>query len=81
VPKHGSGNAHERLLNLTKKLPFKVQSTFGELHEEGDVCPPSDLVLVSVEHLEQCCDLIEASWNIIQSSVPCQFSDAGSTLA
>jgi len=39
VLKHGKGPSHTRLLARANRLPFKVQSLFGELHEEGDVCP------------------------------------------
>jgi hypothetical protein len=75
VLKHGVGSSHEKLLARGSRLPFEVQKDFGDLHEEGDVCPPSDLVVVSVKHLEQCCDLIEASWNVVRA-VPARLPSA-----
>ncbi len=69
VLKHGLGPSHNTLLARKSRLPFKVQANFGELAIEGDVCPPSDLVIVSTEHLEQCCDLIERTWAFVQSAI------------
>jgi hypothetical protein len=34
VLKHGKGPSHTRLLARANRLPFKVQSLFGELHEK-----------------------------------------------
>jgi hypothetical protein len=69
VLKHGKGASHTKLLARADRLPFAVQSTTGALHEEGDVCPPSDLILVSVEFLELCCEAIEKSWAIVQTAM------------
>jgi hypothetical protein len=69
VLKHGIGQSHSKLMARTDRLPFKVQATFGALHEEGDVCPPPDLVLVSVEFLERCCAAIEGSWAIVKKVI------------
>ena len=69
VLKHGEGPSHTRLLGRKDGLPFKVQSAPGSLHEEGDVCPPRDLVLVSAEFMELCCDVIEKSWPIVQTTM------------
>ena len=63
VLKHGVGSSHTKLLERKARLPFRVQAYVGELAAEGDVCPPSDLVIISTEHLEQCCDLIESTWH------------------
>lgn len=70
VLKHGVGSSHAMLLARMSLLPFRVQANLGELAVEGDVCPPSDLVIVSAEHLEQCCDLIERTWNFVQLAMP-----------
>ena len=70
VLKHGRGDSHSKLLSRSERLPFKVQSYFGEFHEEGDCCPPSDLILVSTELLELCCGAIESSWLVVQSCTP-----------
>ena len=68
VLKHGNGDSHTKLLARADRLPFKVQGTLGSLYEEGDVCPPSDLILVTVGFLERCCDLIEKSWVAVKVS-------------
>ena len=70
VLKHGAGSSHNKLLSRANRLQFRVQSVVGNLHEEGDVCPPSDLIVVSVKNLEQCCDVIEKSWEVILASNP-----------
>jgi hypothetical protein len=70
VLKHGVGTSHTKLFERADKLPFKVGRTSGDLHEEGDVNPPSDLIAVSVEFLEKCCDLVEKSWDIVKASEP-----------
>ena len=70
VLKHGVGSSHTKLLARKSRLPFQVQANFGELAVEGDVCPPSDLVVVSTEHLEQCCDLFERTWVFVQAALP-----------
>jgi hypothetical protein len=70
VLKHGVGSSHTKLLARKSQLPFQVQANVGELAVEGDVCPPSDLVIVSTEHLEQCCDLIEKTWAFVQATMP-----------
>lgn len=68
VLKHGLGPSHEKLLARADRLSFKVQKASGDLHEEGDVCPPTDLIVVSVEFLQRCCDLVEKGWAVVQSS-------------
>jgi hypothetical protein len=70
VLKHGVGSSHTKLLARKSHLPFQVQAFVGELAVEGDVCPPSDLVIVTTEHLEQCCDLIETTWAFVQATTP-----------
>lgn len=70
VLKHGVGASHKKLLLRRTRLPFQVQAYAGELAVEGDVCPPSDLVIVSAEHLEQCCDLIERTWDFVRLVIP-----------
>ena len=65
VLKHGKGRSHSNLLVRGERLPFKVQEALGALVVEGDVCPPSDLILVSTEFLELCCEIIEKSWAIV----------------
>lgn len=75
VLKHGKGASHTKLLARADQLPFEVQRTFGSLHEEGDVCPPSDLILVSVEFLGLCCDAIEKSWAIVQTAMQDALTD------
>ena len=74
VLKHGKGASHAKLLARADRLPFKVQITFGDLHKEGDVCAPSDFILVSVEFLKLCCDAIENSWatvkKVMQETAP-----------
>lgn len=66
VLKHGEGASHTRLLALAVRLPFQIQTTYGEMHDEGDLCPPSDLILMTPELVEHCCDLIECSWELIR---------------
>jgi len=70
VLKHGVGPSHKKLIKRAAALPFQVQEYAGGLASEGDVCPPSDLVIVSTEHLDQCCDLIERTWAFVQSEIP-----------
>lgn len=67
VLKHGEGSSHRKLLARRATLPFKVQATFGELHEEGDCTPPTDLVVVDTALLSNFCDAIEKSWALIQA--------------
>ena len=69
VLKHGTGASHTKLLARAERPPFRVQAKFGDLHEEGDCCPPSDLVLVSAELLERGCDAIEKSSVIIETAM------------
>ena len=69
VLKHGKGASLFKLLDRAGRLPFKVQSTLGSLVDEGDVCRPSDLILVTVDFLELCCKVIEESWAVIQHQV------------
>lgn len=70
VLKHGVGTSHTKLLARRSRLPFPIQANVGELAVEGDVCPPSDLVIISAEHLVQCCDLIERTWTFAQKAIP-----------
>lgn len=70
VLKHGTGKSHNKLLDRHDQLEFEVQKVFGDLNQEGDVCPPSDLVVVSVQFLERCCDLVEQTWKVVKFTAP-----------
>jgi hypothetical protein len=67
VLKHGVGPSHTKLLGMLGHLPISVQSFFGELHEEGDVCPPKDLIVTGLEFLERSCDIVERSWASVRN--------------
>lgn len=59
--KHGTGRSHEAL--LPQSVPgIKVRRPADTFYPEGDVCPNPDLVEVTPQFLESCCDLIETSW-------------------
>jgi hypothetical protein len=76
VLKHGTGQSHKKLRQQISTLPFKLESFLGELCEEGDVCPSPDLISVTPEFLEQCCDVVERTWNFI-----CELDGARRVLA
>lgn len=69
VLKHGIGSSHKKLFAKAANLPFKVRGTANDLQDEGDVCPPSDLIVMSATFLEQCCDIAETSYAVVKSLV------------
>lgn len=64
--KHGKGHSHSALISKTSAGQVRVRGTSVPFYPEGDVCPIPDLVEATPELLEECCDVIEATWQKVR---------------